>query len=132
MAKHRGIAFSDADIVNPEDWISEGAYNPHRVRPFLFHDHGFVVCVVFASSLSEALDVAADHGRLDRYAVTNFDDYLPQEMKGKSAEVVGPEGLAYLGNGGAPYDIESLDFMDMPNVKFSFTNLWEKQHADEG
>ena len=35
------IRFTDADVVNPEDFIPEGEYNPHKVHGFLLHDHGY-------------------------------------------------------------------------------------------
>lgn len=45
-ASYKEIKFADCDVVNPEDFIPTGSYNPHKTRPFLLHDHGFVVAVV--------------------------------------------------------------------------------------
>lgn len=69
ITTYHGIKFSDADVVNLDDWISEGESNPHRMRPWLIHDHGFVLAVVFASCEQDALDEACDAGKLARWAV---------------------------------------------------------------
>lgn len=96
-----GIKFSDSDIVNPDEWIPEGEYNPHKVRPFLFHDHGFVLCIVFASCEQDAL---VDAGKLERYAV-NQGDY-PNE-----------EGLSFLGNASEPFGLEGLGIVFLSVVR---------------
>ncbi len=108
------ISFSDFDVVNPDNFIPAGEYNPHRVRPWLLHDHGFVVAVVFSDCLQDALDEAADAGRLDRFAVSETDmkDY-PDE-----------EGLAFLGNACERFDIENLGAFELPNPAFSFVALF--------
>ena len=113
-ATYRNITFSDDDVVNPGDFIPVGDYNPHGVRPFLLHDHGFTLAVVFASCLQDALDEAVDAGKLDRFQVSDAElgDY-PNE-----------EGLTYLGNAGEPFDIESLDVIELPNPPFSFAALF--------
>jgi hypothetical protein len=112
------ITFSDADVVNASDFIPAGDYNPHKVRPFLLHDHGFVLAVVFADCLQDALDEAADADKLDRYMITaeEFDDYVDE--KGNE------EGVTYLGNAGEPFDIESLGAIELPNPPMSFVALF--------
>ena len=111
IAKHNEITFSDSDIANPDEWIAEGEFNPHNVRPFLLHDHGFIVAVVFASHLGDALDIAVDENKMERYLIAESDlkDYGDDG-----------EGIAYLGNAGEPHDIESLGVIDLPNCKRSF------------
>jgi len=104
------IKFSDADVVDLDNWIAAGEYNPHSVRPWLFHDHGFVLCVVFADSLQDALDEAVDADKLDRYLIAEGD------MKDYENE----EGISFLGNAGEPFDIESLGVIELPNPKRSF------------
>jgi len=107
--KFNEITFSDNDVVNPGDFIPAGEYNPHNVRPFLLHDHGFCLCIVFANCLRDALDIAADAGKLDRFAA--------------DADEQDREDLAYLGNASEPFDIESLDWVELPNPRFSFVAL---------
>jgi hypothetical protein len=99
------FSFDDEDVVNADEWIPKGEYNPHNVRPFLLHDHGFVVAVAFASSLQDAIDAAVDADKLDRFQVSEADiaDY-PNE-----------EGLTFLGNASEPFDIEGLDVVELPN-----------------
>jgi hypothetical protein len=114
-ASYKEISFSDEDVANPDDFIPAGGYNPYKVRPFLLHDHGFVVAVVFASNLQEALDIAVDENKLDGFAVSEKEltDYGPEE-----------EGITRLGNAGEPFDIESLEVIELPNPKWSFVALF--------
>jgi hypothetical protein len=115
QAKFSEITFSDADVVNPDAYIPEGEYNPNNVRPYLLHDHGFVVAVVFASCLQDAFDTAADEGKLDAFQVSKDDlgDYGLEE-----------EGISRLGNASEPFDIEALDAVELPTPPFSFVALF--------
>lgn len=115
QAKVNEITFTDADVVNWNNFIPAGEYNPHNVRPWLLHDHGFPVAVVFASSLQDAIDEAVDENKMDRYLVAEKDlaDYGPEE-----------EGITRLGNAGEPFDIESLEAVELPNPPFSFVALF--------
>jgi hypothetical protein len=111
------FSFDDSDVCNPDDWIPAGEYNPHNVRPFLLHDHGFTVCVVFASNLQDALDTAVDENKMDRYLIGEAErgdyDYNPET--GEYGE-----GVSYLGNAGEPFDIETLGVVELPNPSRSF------------
>lgn len=117
MPVTNGVKWTDADVVDPDSWIPAGEFNPHNVRPWLLHDHGFAVAVVFASCLQGALDEAVDHDKLDRYLIAEEDlgDYGPEG-----------EGIAYLGNASEPFDIETLGVIEMPNVAYSFAAMYEK------
>ena len=110
--QHAGcdFTFTDADVVEPDSWIPAGEYNPHNVRPFLIHDHGFALAIVFASHLGEALDIAADEERLGRFQIADEDrgDY-PDD-----------EAIAFLGNASEPFDIETLGAVELPNPPFSW------------
>ena len=101
--------FSDADVLNIDNYIPEGDYNPHRVRPWLLHDHGRTLCVVFADCLQDALDIAADEDKLDRYAVSEGN----------------ADHFAYLGNAGEPFDIETLGCVELDNPPMSFAALYK-------
>lgn len=115
QAKFKEITFSDNDVVNPDDFIAKGQYNPHRVRPWLLHDHGFPVAVVFADCLQDALDAAVDGGKLDAFQVNDDDlaDYGPDE-----------DGISRLGNAGEAFDIEALGVEELPIPPFSFVALF--------
>jgi hypothetical protein len=115
QAEFNQIKFSDSDVVNAEEFIPAGAYNPTHVRPFLLHDHGVTICIIFASCLQDALDAAVDAGRLDGFQVSEDDlaDYGPDE-----------EGIARLGNASEAFDIQALDVVELPNPAWSFTALF--------
>lgn len=138
--KFREIAFSDRDVVNLDNWIPAGGYNPHNVRPWLLHDHGFVLCVVFADCLEDALDEAADENKLDRFLIdveslAEREDYMTQDVS-KMAAGFDPEvpdyvdeaggkwwwaiEPAFLGNDSNAFDIESLGVEELPNPPRSF------------
>jgi hypothetical protein len=114
-AQFNQITFTDADVVNKDGFIPAGEYNPHNVRPFLIHDHGFTVAVVFADCLQDALDEAVDAGKLDSFQVSETDlaDYGPDQ-----------DGIARLGNASEPFDIQALDVVELPNPPFSFVALF--------
>lgn len=114
-AKLGKITFTDADVVNYDDFIPAGAFNPHNVRPWLLHDHGFVLCVVFAACLQDALDEACDAGKLEAFLVEDEElkDYGPDG-----------DGLASLGNAGKMHDIETLGAVVMRNPPASFCAQW--------
>ena len=109
------IKFSDQDVVNPGDFIPEGEFNPQKIRPWLIHDAGFTIAVVFASCEQDAFDEAADAGKLDPFLVSDSEmaDYGPD-----------CEGLAYLGNASEPFDIQTLGIVELPNPPFSFVALF--------
>ncbi len=119
MSQYREIKFTDSDIVNPSDWIPAGEYNPHTVHPFLLHDHGFVICIVFANCLQDAFDIAADEGKLDRYNVT------PDAYADYGGEHAAWEQLPSLGGHGGLFDIESLGVEELPNPPFSWCAVWD-------
>lgn len=115
LAKANGVQFSDKDVVNVDDFIPKGEYNPHNVRPWLLHDHGFVLGVVFADCLQDALNELADSGKIDSFLVEEKDlaQYGPEE-----------EGITRLGNAGEPFDVEGIDFVELINPPFSFVALF--------
>lgn len=114
-----GFKFSDTDVVNPGDWIPHGEYNPHNVRPFLLHDHGFVIAIVFADCLQDALDEAVDADKMDRYLIGESDraDYGWTEENGFPDDA---DSVTYLGNASEPFDIDSLGAVELPNPVASF------------
>ncbi len=148
-SKFREIKFTDADIVNLDDYIpavGEGgrAYNPHNVRPWLIHDHGTVVCVVFASNVQDALDEACDANKLDAWQIDPKDegdrtDYMTNNVSEIAAgydvdcvEYIHTDGSWWwwkveptcLGNAGEPFDIDGLDVVELPNPPHSFCALF--------
>lgn len=144
QAKFNEIIFTDADIVNKEDFIPAGEYNPHNVRPFLLHDAGFTITIVFADSLQDAMDIAVDEGKLDFLQIDPADandrsDYMTEifadadtSLDENCPEYTSVDGIRYwwketpsfLGNASEPFDIESLGAVELPNPGFSFVALF--------
>lgn len=121
-----GITFTDADVVNKDDFIPAGEFNPHNVRPWLLHEHGFVLAVVFADCLQDAIDEAVDADKLDRYQLdpdnaSHREDYATKDSTGEWAW---NDSVSYLGNAGEPFDIESLQAVEIQNPPFSFVALF--------
>ncbi len=135
------FSFTDADVTNLDSHVPAGEYNPHDVRPWLLHDHGFTLCVVFADSLQDAIDEAVDENKMERYLLTEeeqadsmYHDDDCASLKPSTLKHVEPSvsacrcatpGVAYLGNAGEPHDIESLGFVELPNPPRSFTAEFE-------
>lgn len=129
-AEFNGIKFTDADVVNIDEWADDNSR--YGIHAYLIHDHGFTVCIVFARSEQDALDEAVDAGKLDSFQLDPNDpavreDYMHLVTTGDGA---GPDGaywdfredasVAFLGNASEPFDIEGLDIVTLPNPKRSF------------
>lgn len=114
----------EEDLVNPEDMIPYWGFNPHQVRPWILHDAGFVVGVVFADSLQDALDEAADKDFLDRFQVSESEmgDYQTGTDSEGHPEY---ERIAFLGNASEPFDIESLDVVEALPAEWGI-GFWSK------
>jgi len=96
----------DSDIVNPDDY-------DYTENIYLLHDHGFVLCIVNADNESDALDIAADEGKLDRFKVDDNE-----------------EGhYSSLGNNCHTYDVTSVGIIQLPNLYLSYIATL-KQHLD--
>ena len=151
QSSFRGIKFSDDDVVNQNACIFSGEYNPHNIHPWLFHDHGFVVCVVFASNLQDALDDAVAAGKFHRYMIDlttacdrgnylsrnevspSYDPNCPDFIDADGNRYWWREGMepAFLGNASEPFDIESLSIEEMPIPKRSFCAQFEHMTEDK-
>lgn len=128
------LSFSDADVVNPDEFVSAENSNRYSARPWLLHDHGTCLAVVFADCLQDALDIAADAGKLDRYLIE--EEGNTPGIKGLPAEdyptlgTDNEEGIARLGNASEPFDIESLGYVELSTPAFSFAALWMAAHLE--
>ena len=109
--------FTDFDVVNIDDFIPDGESHPHNVRPWLIHDHGFTLAVVFASNLQDAFDEAADAGKLDTFLVDESD----YEEYGVNTD---EPTCSFLGNEGRPFDIDGLAVAELRNPPASFFALY--------
>lgn len=110
----RGLTIKDSDVVNLEDFIPQQDFNPHHIHPFILHVGGAVLGVVFAEHLQDALDEAVDHDKLDHYLVPADDPRLKTQNE---------DGICRLGNAGEPFDIQTLEVVELTNPPMSFTAL---------
>jgi len=110
-----GVKITDSDLINKDDFLlyMDGS-NPHGVHPFVLHDHGFVICVVVAEHLQDALDEAFDAGKLDHFAITEDDMKDYDEDSG---------GVAFLGNASTACDIEGVSVEELSMPEFSMCKL---------
>jgi hypothetical protein len=111
------IKFTDADIVEVDNYIPAGEYNPHNVHPWLLHNHGHAVCVVFASNLQDALDIAVDENKLDAFMISE-EDY------GDYGVTTDEPTCAFLGNASEPFDIDGLSYLELPNPPMSWVAMF--------
>jgi hypothetical protein len=125
-SKYSEITFTDSDVVNLGDYIPAGEYNPHHVRPWLLHDHGFVLAVVFASHEGDAIDEAVDAGKLDRFQLDhNNPAHRSDYGNGKDGEAFDwNDSVSFHGNASEPFDLESLGLIELPNPPMSFCTLF--------
>lgn len=109
------LKFTVSDIVNLDEAMSyvplngKPSYNPYNVHPHILHVQEHVICVVWASHLQDPLDIAVD--RLDHYRIpeTDYEDY---DVCGENPT------CTFLGNAGVPYDISTLEVLEISNHQF--------------
>lgn len=151
MVSNLELSFTDSDIVDIEDVGTAEDYNPHNERLWLLHDHGFTICVVKANCLQDALDIAVDNDKLDRYLInldnqSDRDDYLTDEFPTDQGydedcpDWIDPKTEkkywfenepARLGNASEPFDIDTLGYVEFPLPKLSIVKLFgEKIDVD--
>jgi hypothetical protein len=112
------FSFTDDDVIDLDDVQFAGEYNPHNQRMWLLHDHGVTLCVVMADSLQDALDIAVDNDKLDRFLVTE------DQAEDYGGDIYNSDELAYLGNASEPFDIQTLGYVEFALPKRSLTALY--------
>lgn len=110
-SKYQEIKFTDEDVVNAQDF---GHYALGGV--YLIHDHGFTVAVVIAGDEEEALDIAADRGKLSAFKV--------------SVDVADESCFQCRGDGSF-YDVGSLDIIQLPPIEVSVCALFNNSQSKE-
>lgn len=106
------IRFDDSHVVEADECIYQGDYNPRNVRPWLIHAGGSAICVVFADCLNDALDEAADEEKLKGFKI-------PDDVAANAPDEV-YDTYTHLGNDSAPYNIDELEVIELPIPKRSF------------
>jgi hypothetical protein len=138
------LSFTDNDVINMDSVSFEGDYNPHDRKLWLIHQCGFVICVVEAHSLQDALDEAVDSGKMDPFQIhpedeSDRDDYMTTDVSKiacgfdpECPEYVDSNGVKYwwsteptfLGNASEPFDIDGVGYVTLPLPKRSVTKLF--------
>jgi hypothetical protein len=103
----------DSDIVNPDDY-------DYTENIYLLHEHGFVLCIVNANNEGDALDIAADESKLDRFKADI------EELNGISVKEFNNRAYSHLGNDCALYDTESIGIIQLPNLELSYIATLQK------
>lgn len=117
----QSVKVTDDDVIL-DDYTPDGEYNPHNIHPFLLHDHGFCVAVVFANNLQDALDIAVDNDKMDSFLIQKEDygDY------GMNAGIYDEDPrCSFLGIASEPFDIETLQVIELENPPMSFCALYK-------
>ena len=128
MKRYKGPlgAFTGKDIVNPQDYIPQGKYNPHNVRAWQIKIQLMTSsCVVFAKCMEEALDIAADEGRLQAAAYDLDPDDLIDVW-----EDLESHGLTPLGNYSDLYSINEI-FCEETTTPFARVSREDQDHYDK-
>jgi hypothetical protein len=101
-----GVSFTDDDVLSPDD------FDFRNYDMFIFHDHGFVLAVCFADSISEAFDILADSGKIDHL-----------ELTGDEADEYADDEYQVLGSNGKFYDVDTVSVIVKDAPKLSIVKL---------
>lgn len=120
------LQFSDSDVVNPEDYDDDKG----GPTPFFLHDAGFCLAVCFADCLQDAIDIAVDGDKLERFAV-DFSENDPladwRDYGETPDEATENDRISWLGNCCLPYDIETVGAIELTTPAFSLAALFNAQ-----
>jgi hypothetical protein len=107
--------FAD-DVVNPDEYIANGGFNPHHIRPWLIGNEFGVLGIVYASHEQDAMDELADAGKLDGHLVKMEETTVGEN--GETLDDCGAE-LTHLGNAGEPFNIDNVWMRELPNKQYA-------------
>lgn len=115
-------SYSPDCFVNPESYdFHHASWQGREPQAYVILNGGMVAAIVFpeywAYSEQDALDEAADSGKLDFLQITDteLDDYhVGDDSEGYPQY----EGIINLGNAGEPFDSENLDYFMVPVTLF--------------
>ena len=110
-----GMTFDEKDVVNIDEWEPECS---RTYKPWLISHEGHIICIVFASNESDALDEACDNEKLDHLQVS-------QELL-KSDYDNDEEQICFLGNASEMFDLDNVNIIELENPKLSFTACYQE------
>jgi endo-1,4-beta-mannosidase len=108
------LRYQDTDVVNPDDYIAKGDFNPHNVRPWLINNEFGTLAIVYASCEQDALDAAVDAGKMDSQQVSEED---LAEMSEEEREE-----LLTAGNASEYFYQDYLAMVELPNAQYGITD----------
>ena len=112
------VIISDDMLVNPGDFIPDGDYNPHNVRPWIIgYEHG-AFAIVFADCAQDAIDETINSGKMDGMKVSD-DDLEAATDEEREDYLCG-------GNASEYFYQNYLWLEDIKNPAFSFVALLTK------
>jgi len=121
---HRGVTveFTDDDIIGDIDEIElNDGYND-GYRGYVFLDNGFLLCVAFAETVEDALEVVVNNSeKLDHYKVDG-DEYDSDEEYEEACE----SGTC-LGGAGEIFDLDNVTYIELPPPKLVITKLYGEE-----
>lgn len=130
---HGKIIVDDSDIVMESEHYDiyegvkamRGGIPDKTVRCFAIHNEYGCVAVVFARNEQDAMDDAADAGKLGRALIAEADRCrIMYAGAGESEDTYEDETITYLGNAGEPYLLDNIGLMEIPIPSFSLSGLF--------
>jgi hypothetical protein len=142
--QHGAITYEPGDVVNPDDYIPAGEFNPHNIRPWLIHNEYGTLAIVYASNEQDALDEAVDGDKMDSCLVqpecilTGTEGENPDDCTTHDHKI--DEDVAYLGNASEPFDLTYIGIVPLPNQQYGVSEVatdemlegYEKEMIEEG
>lgn len=104
--------FSDQDVILDEYDPKAKEGDRYLEIPWLIHEQGFTICVVFARNEQEAFDQAVNENKLDRYMIEN-----PTEEDWED------ENYHVLGNASELFDTSNLGIVRLLQPNLSYCTL---------
>jgi hypothetical protein len=112
---HGAMTYEPRDVVNPDDYIAKGDFNPHNVRPWLIHNEFGTLAIVYANNEQDALDEAVDGGKMDSCMVSREDWEESQRNQ--------DDDYAMLGNASEPFDLTYVGMVPLPNQQYGVSEV---------
>jgi hypothetical protein len=100
------------DVVNPDEYIPAGSFNPHNMRPWLIGNEFGVLGIVYAHHEQDALDEMVDRDKLNSCLLSDEDALERTDEDGN-------EDFARLGNAGEPFDLDYVWMRELPNKQYA-------------
>jgi hypothetical protein len=112
LDESQSIYYFREDVINPDEYIPTGSFNPHNMRPWLIGNEYGVLAIVYAHHEQDALDEMVDSDRLDSCLLSDEDVI-------ERTDADGNEDFARLGNAGEPFNLDYIWMRELPNKQYA-------------